>query len=209
MKSSLINRRSLLKFAGSAGLISTVPWCSLYGGANDVAHPVRTDGRIALVFHEATEVLICGSTLFAIELALQTAKAGKRTVLAMERVNPLFEHIACLQSWCPADAIPELLRSVCSNSKTSTTIAGRCYYNLSSISKINSATLVCVFVIMLRSLVRWGRPMVGSWEPCSVVRPDCLPLKLAWSSTRLPKPRWLVLLAHKRPHNAVHGDTIM
>ena len=131
MKSSLINRRSLLKFAGSAGLISTVPWCSLYGGANDVAHPVRTDGRIALVFHEATEVLICGSTLFAIELALQTAKAGKRTVLAMERVNPLFEHIACLQSWCPADAIPELLRSVCSNSKTSTTIAGRCYYNQS------------------------------------------------------------------------------
>jgi hypothetical protein len=88
--------------------------------------------RVPITFLERTEVLICGSTLFACELALEAARAGKHTVLVMERTNPFYEGIVCLRSWLDTtepDQIPQLLRPVAKNTKTSISKYGRTYFN--------------------------------------------------------------------------------
>lgn len=123
------DRRTLLKWTGGAALLAALPGRALYGWADDAVPPARTDGCIPMTFHEPVEVLICGSTLFACQLAIRTAQAGRRTMLVMDRVNPFLEGIACLRSWTRADAVPELLRGVCGNAATSQTANDRIYFN--------------------------------------------------------------------------------
>jgi len=89
--------------------------------------------KTSITFLEEAEVLICGSTLFACDLALRAARAGKRTVLAMERTNPFYEGISCLRSWVDEEAgvseFTPLLGEVLSNEETSTRANGRAYFN--------------------------------------------------------------------------------
>ncbi len=126
-----VSRRSFLRFAAGAAAITAGPWDRLYGSAADCAASPRQDGRLALPFHEPTEVLICGSTLFACDLALQSARAGKTTTLVMDKANPCFEGITCLRSWVPPDRIPDLLRAVATNPATSELKGNRLYFNAS------------------------------------------------------------------------------
>jgi glycine/D-amino acid oxidase-like deaminating enzyme len=82
---------------------------------------------------EPAEVLVCGTTLFACQLALDAAKRGKKTVLVMDRVNPFFEGISCLRPWLdPADAaiFPAVVKGVLTP-ETSETRDGRLYFNAS------------------------------------------------------------------------------
>lgn len=88
--------------------------------------------RVPITFLERAEVLICGSTLFACELALETTRAGRHTALVMERTNPFYEGIVCLRSWLDTTdtgQIPPLLKPVIENTETSLSKHGRIYFN--------------------------------------------------------------------------------
>ena len=88
--------------------------------------------RTTITFLEEAEVLICGSTLFACNLAVEAARAGKRTVLAMERTNPFYEGIPCLRSWLDegdASETTPLLGAVLTDRGTSVRANGRVYFN--------------------------------------------------------------------------------
>jgi glycine/D-amino acid oxidase-like deaminating enzyme len=126
-----IHRRDFLGLAGTAVMMSAFSRRTLFGRVADATPTVRTDGTVPMVFHEPAEVLICGSTLFACDLAVRSARAGHRTVLAMERVNPFFEGITCLRSWVDAGKIPDLIRPVVTQAATSEVKAGRAYFNAS------------------------------------------------------------------------------
>ncbi|MEI6715640.1 MAG: FAD-dependent oxidoreductase [Verrucomicrobiota bacterium] len=129
-------RRHFLQLTGSTLLAAAAPWKNLYGATEDVAQTPRPDGKVAISFLEAADVLICGSTLFACELAIQSAKSGKRTVLVMERVNPFFEGVTCLRTWLEtgnSGEVPALLRGVLNNTETSRSKDGRTYYNASKV----------------------------------------------------------------------------
>ena len=123
-----VTRRNFLRFAAGAAAISAGPRHNLYGSADDCAPSPREDGRLALPLHEPTEVLICGSTLFACDLALRSARAGKKTTLVMDKANPCFESITCLRSWVDPDRIPDLLREVATNPATSELQGNRLSY---------------------------------------------------------------------------------
>jgi len=106
---------------------------SLYGSAETVSPAPSAEGTARITFMEPAEVLICGSTLFACQLALDSAKRGKKTVLVMDRVNPFYEGIACLRPWVSnedADKFPSVVRGVL-NAATSETKEGRTYFNAS------------------------------------------------------------------------------
>lgn len=60
-----VTRRDFVRLAAGAAAITAGPWHNLYGSADDCSLAPRSDGRLALPFQAATEVLICGSTLFA------------------------------------------------------------------------------------------------------------------------------------------------
>jgi hypothetical protein len=125
-----LTRRTFLRDAlGAATVISAGTWHSLYGSAEDRTLSPRADGRLTLPFHAPTEVLICGSTLFACDLAIRSARAGKRTTLVMDRVNPFFEGVACLRSWTDPDHIPELIRNVATHRATSEIVGNHVYFN--------------------------------------------------------------------------------
>ena len=127
-----LRRRTFLQSIGGAAVLASAPWRSLYGAADDIALPPRADGTVAITFWEPVEVLVCGSTLFACDLAIQAARAGKRTVLVMDRVNPFYEGIACLRSWVETAAVeraPALLPHVLGNPATRETKEGRTYFN--------------------------------------------------------------------------------
>jgi len=126
-----VTRRDFVRLAAGAAAITAGPWHNLYGSADDCSLAPRSDGRLALPFQAATEVLICGSTLFACDLALQSARAGKRTTLVMEGTNPYFEGIACLRSWVEPDRIPDLVRAVATSPDTSERKGDRLYFNAS------------------------------------------------------------------------------
>ena len=97
MSPTPVGRRFFLQSVGGAFVASTWAGKSLYGAANAVRPAPSPDGTTSITFLEQTEVLICGSTLFACQLAIDSAKRGKKTVLVMDRVNPFFEGIACLR----------------------------------------------------------------------------------------------------------------
>jgi FAD dependent oxidoreductase len=126
-----IRRRDFLTLTGGAVMIPAFSHRTLYGGVDDATPAAQVEGTVPMVFHEPTDVLICGSTLFACNLALRSAKAGQKTVLAMERVNPFFEGITCLRSWVDAGDIPDLIRSVATQATTSEVKGGRAYFNAS------------------------------------------------------------------------------
>ncbi len=129
-----IDRRTFLHSVGALAALSALPSRSLYGAAADVALSPRPDGTVPITFGEPMDVLICGSTLFACQLAIDSARAGQRTALVMDRVNPFFEGIACLRSWVDAgdvDRVPELIRGVATNPATSETKEGKIYFNAS------------------------------------------------------------------------------
>ena len=92
----------------------------------------RPDGRVEMAFLEPARVLICGSTLFACDLAVRLARVGMAPVLVMERVNPFFEGISCLRSWFDrADvghAVP-LLGELLGNASLCVEKEGRLYFN--------------------------------------------------------------------------------
>ncbi|MBT3194447.1 MAG: FAD-dependent oxidoreductase [Verrucomicrobia bacterium] len=52
----------------------------------------------SVTFQASCDVLVCGSTLYAIDAAIEAASKGRRTVLAMERTNPLIESICSLRA---------------------------------------------------------------------------------------------------------------
>lgn len=129
-----IRRRTFLQSVGAAAALSALPWRSLYGAAEDAPPAPRPDGTVSIPFWNPTDVLIGGSTLFACELAVQSARAGLRTTLVMDRVNPFYEGIACLRSWVDTNhvaGLPELIRGVVGNPATSETKDGRIYFNSS------------------------------------------------------------------------------
>ena len=133
MSPTPVGRRFFLQSVGGAFVASTWAGKSLYGAANAVRPAPSPDGTTSITFLEQTEVLICGSTLFACQLAIDSAKRGKKTVLVMDRVNPFFEGIACLRSWIDASEI-ELLPSVVKGVLTPLTSEpkdGRTYFNAS------------------------------------------------------------------------------
>jgi hypothetical protein len=105
----------------------------LYGGAERLTLRTSTDGTISIPFTEPTEVLICGSTLFACQLALDSAARGWKTTLMIERVNPFFEGISCLRPWidtADSEHFPAVVRGVLGPA-TSEEKAGRTYFNAS------------------------------------------------------------------------------
>lgn len=127
-----VARRTFLQSLGAAAALSALPTRPLYGASADASPSPVADGTAPIIFWDPADVLICGSTLFACDLALQSARAGQRTVLVMDRVNPFFEGIACLRSWVPAADVPRtppLLRSVLENPVTCETTNGRAYFN--------------------------------------------------------------------------------
>jgi hypothetical protein len=126
-----IKRRTFLHSVGALAALSALPNRSLYGGAADITLSPRIDGTVPITFGEPVEVLICGSTLFACQLAIDSARAGNRTALVMDRVNPFYEGIACLRSWIDAGVadVPEVIRGVTSNPATKETKGGKTYFN--------------------------------------------------------------------------------
>ncbi|MBN8216402.1 MAG: FAD-dependent oxidoreductase [Spirochaetes bacterium] len=89
-------------------------------------------GQLNLPFHPPADILICGSSLGACELAVQMAERGRRTVLAMERVNPFYEGVAALRSWVEegaGKAFPSLLGPVLARPEFCESMGGRLYFN--------------------------------------------------------------------------------
>lgn len=128
---STMHRRSFLQSIGAAAALSARP---LYGSAEEHVPVLRTDGTIPVAFWDPVDVLICGSTLFACQLAVDAARAGLRTALVMDRVNPFFEGITCLRSWVEApqlSALPEVLRGVVNHPATCEIVEGKAYFNAS------------------------------------------------------------------------------
>jgi hypothetical protein len=129
-----IDRRTFLQSVGTLAALSALPAGSLYGAAADLALAPRPDGTVPITFGEPVDVLICGSTLFACQLAIDAARAGQRTALVMDRVNPFYEGIACLRAWvdvADVTAVPEVIRGVVTNPATSETKGGKIYFNAS------------------------------------------------------------------------------
>ena len=86
---SPIKRRTFLHSVGALAALSALPSRPLYGAAADVALSPRPDGTVPITFGEPVDVLICGSTLFACQLAVDSARAGQRTALVMGKPSLL------------------------------------------------------------------------------------------------------------------------
>jgi hypothetical protein len=129
----LLDRRAFLQTVSGALAASAFAGRPLYGAADAVAASASEDGTTRIRFLEPAEVLICGSTLFACQLALDSALGGRRTVLVMDRVNPFFEGVSCLRSWLESadeDAFPAVVRGVLAEA-TAEAKGGRTYFNAS------------------------------------------------------------------------------
>jgi hypothetical protein len=128
-----LDRREFLQSLGGAVAAAALQGRPLYGSAESLQIRSTGDGLIDVSFLEDTDVLICGSTLFACQLAMDSAKQGKRTTLVMERVNPFFEGISCLRPWVESSecgGFPEVVRNVLSGA-TVEEKSGRIYFNAS------------------------------------------------------------------------------
>lgn len=107
---------------------------SLYGFANDAVFEDQSGGLVSIPFLEPTDVLVCGSTLYACDLAIQIAKTGKKVTMVMDRVNPFFEGITCLRPWVEesaAGSVPEFLKTQLADEKLGDRLNGRAYFNAS------------------------------------------------------------------------------
>lgn len=129
------SRRHFLQSFATSVAWSAFSRGPLYGGAPDAppAFP-SPDGTVPITFDEPVDVVICGSTLFACQLAVDTARGGHRTALVMDRVNPFLEGVTCLRSWvdaADASEVPRVIRGVVGNPVTSETKGGRTYFNAS------------------------------------------------------------------------------
>lgn len=133
MTPSPVDRRTFLQSVAGTVAAAAVTPSLLYGGANSAPPGQNSEGSIGLAIHKHVDVLICGSTLFACQLALDLAAKGRNTVLVMDRVNPFLEGISCLRPWLnEADApiFPSVVRGVL-NPVTSEVKDGRIYFNAS------------------------------------------------------------------------------
>ena len=118
---------------GGAIAVAALHGRSLYGAAGSVQVVPTPDGAIDVSFLEGTDVLICGSTLFACQLAMDAAKKGLRTTIVMDRVNPFFEGISCLRPWldsADAGVFPAVVRNVLTG-VTAEEKGSRVYFNAS------------------------------------------------------------------------------
>lgn len=88
-----IRRRNFLHTTAAALVLPPLCEAAARPGPDKLA-----DGLIHVTMWDPVEVLICGSTLFACQLAVDSARAGLRTALMMERVNPFLEGVSCLRS---------------------------------------------------------------------------------------------------------------
>lgn len=128
--SPAIRRRTFLQTTAAA--LALPPICE---SAADERSAKLADGLIQITMWDPVEVLICGSTLFACQLAVDSARAGLRTALMMERVNPFLEGVSCLRPWVEAAqiaALPEILLNVTRNPATSEAAGERTYFNAST-----------------------------------------------------------------------------
>lgn len=128
-----LDRRTFLQSVGGALAAATFPGRPLYGASEGFAAAATGDETTQIRFLEPTDVLICGSTLFACQLALDLSASGRRTLLVMDRVNPFFEGVSCLRSWIPTadvDLFPPVVKGVLTED-TSEAKEGRTYFNAS------------------------------------------------------------------------------
>lgn len=91
--------------------------------------------KTEITFQDRAEVLICGSTLFACQLALESAQAGWTTALAMERLHPFHEAVNCLNPWVPCDRTEscfELIQTTLRDRGGTFRRNGRLYFNASN-----------------------------------------------------------------------------
>lgn len=128
-----IDRRTFLHSVSGTVAASAFLGRPLYGVSDGVPGAPSEPGKTQIRFLEATEVLVCGSTLFACQLAMDLALGGKRTLLVMDRVNPFFEGVSCLRSWLKTsdtDIFPPVVKGVLAEA-TSESRDGRTYFNAS------------------------------------------------------------------------------
>lgn len=71
--------------------------------------------KTTITFMDTCDVLVCGSTLFACNMALEAAGAGHHTTLAMERLHPFYEGVCILNPWVRASE-KESFRGLLGNS---------------------------------------------------------------------------------------------
>lgn len=88
--------------------------------------------EINITYQKPCAVLICGSTLYAIDLAIKAASEGKKTVLAIERTNPFIESICSLRPYIDESAKTNLsltLSNILSMSKYVENKNQKLYFN--------------------------------------------------------------------------------
>lgn len=128
-----VGRRTFIKSVAGTVAAATATPRLLYGGAHPAPLHQNPAGTVGIAIQQHVDVLICGSTLFACQLALDLAARGRNTVLVMDRVNPFLEGISCLRPWLnEADApiFPSVVRGVL-GPLTSEAKDGRIYFNAS------------------------------------------------------------------------------
>ena len=90
-----------------------------------------------ITFQKSCDALVCGSTLYALDLAITSARAGRRVVLAMERTNPFIESIGALRPHVDASADVSrsgmLTEMLAENSISES--EGRLYFNPHQVAK--------------------------------------------------------------------------
>ena len=133
MHPNSLDRRSFIQSIGGTVAATALGSRPLYGAVEDAIASGSNDGTINIPFFEPTEVLICGSSLFACQLALDSARRGKKTTLVMDRVNPFSEGISCLRSWIAesdSNEFPSVVRGVLAP-ETSLLQSSKLYFNAS------------------------------------------------------------------------------
>lgn len=131
---SSLPRRAFLQTLGAAATVAALPGRALYGASPETRPAPSPTGQVPVRFFEPVDVLICGSTLFACQLAIDAGRSGLRTALVMDRVNPYLEGISCLRSWVEASdfpGLPPVIRAIASNPATSERVGTRVYFNSS------------------------------------------------------------------------------
>ncbi|MBL8994060.1 MAG: FAD-dependent oxidoreductase, partial [Spirochaetia bacterium] len=85
-------------------------------------------------FHDPVDLLICGSTLPACELAAKVSRSGLKVLLAMERTNPYPEAVGSLRSWYDRSILdqknlPEVVAALLARKQNWEIAGSRLYFN--------------------------------------------------------------------------------